>query len=143
MRPLRDVIQSYLSAVVTRLSIDYLRSAQRQREEYIGPWLPEPLVSEPTANPDQMLALSESLSTAFLVILESLKPVERAVFLLREVFDYDYPAIAQIVGKSEANCRQIFSRARRKISADRPQFEVSPSEQSQTGSWKCGAIPKR
>lgn len=78
-----------------------------------------------------MLALSESLSTAFLVILESLKPVERAVFLLREVFDYDYPAIAQIVGKSEANCRQIFSRARRQISQDRPRFQVSPLEQSQ------------
>jgi RNA polymerase sigma-70 factor (ECF subfamily) len=126
-----EMPKSYLSAIVTRLSIDYLRSARSQREEYIGPWLPEPLVTDPSADPGQMLALSESLSTAFLVILESLKPVERAVFLLREVFDYDYPAIAHIVGKSEANCRQILSRARRKISADRPRFEVSPSEQSQ------------
>jgi RNA polymerase sigma-70 factor (ECF subfamily) len=87
-------------------------------------------MTDSSANPDQILALSESLSMAFLVILESLKPVERAVFLLREVFDYDYPDIARIVGKSEANCRQIVSRARRHIAEDRPRFEVSPAQQS-------------
>lgn len=125
-----EMPKSYLSSIVTRLSIDYLRSAQYRREEYIGPWLPEPFITDSSANPDQMLTLSESLSTAFLVLLESLKPVERAVFLLREVFDYDYPAIAQIVGKSEANCRQIVSRARKHIAENRPRFEVSPAQQS-------------
>lgn len=125
-----EMPKSYLASIVTRLSIDHLRSAQYRREEYIGPWLPEPLVTDSSTNPDQMVALSESLSTAFLVLLESLKPVERAVFLLREIFDYDYSTISQIVGKSEVNCRQIVSRARKHIAEERPRFEVSPAQQS-------------
>jgi RNA polymerase sigma-70 factor (ECF subfamily) len=121
--------RSYLSAVVTRLSINRLRSAQARREEYVGPWLPEPLLSdgaEEIAGPSE---LDESLSMAFLVLLESLNPVERAVFLLREVFDYDYEEISRIVGKSEANCRQIAHRARQSVAARRPRFERSPEQE--------------
>ncbi len=121
--------KSYLSAVVTRLSIDRLRSARVQREEYVGPWLPEPLVSEGTEEVAYSIELDESLSMAFLVLLESLNPVERAVFLLREVFDYDYEEISRIVGKSEANCRQIARRARQSVAARRPRFERSPAQE--------------
>ena len=115
--------KSYLSAVVTRLSIDRLRSARR--EEYIGPWLPEPLISDRAEELAAHDELDESLSTAFLVLLESLNPVERAVFLLREVFGYDYEEISSIVRKSEANCRQIARRARQSVAARRPRFERS------------------
>ncbi|ABG05293.1 RNA polymerase, sigma-24 subunit, ECF subfamily [Rubrobacter xylanophilus DSM 9941] len=117
--------RAYLSSVVTRLCIDQLRSARARREEYAGPWLPEPLAAEPAADP---AVLDETLSMAFLVLLESLSPVERAVFLLREVFDYGYAEIAEIVGKSEANCRQIARRARQSVAARRPRFDVSPGE---------------
>ena len=115
--------KSYLSAGVTRLSIDRLRSARR--EEYIGPWLPEPLISDRAEELAAHDELDESLSMAFLVLLESLNPVERAVFLLREVFDYDYEEISSIVRKSEANCRQIARRARQSVAARRPRFERS------------------
>ncbi len=115
--------------MVTRLSIDRLRSARVQREEYVGPWLPEPLVSEGTEEVAESIELDESLSMAFLVLLESLNPVERAVFLLREVFDYDYEEISRIVGKSEANCRQIAHRARQSVAARRPRFERSPEQE--------------
>ena len=115
--------KSYLSAVVTRLSIDRLRSARR--EEYIGPWLPEPLISDRAEELAAHYELDESLSMAFLVLLESLNPVERAVFLLREVFGYDYEEISSIVRKSEANCRQIARRARQSVAARRPRFERS------------------
>src|SRR5918998_406453 len=121
--------RSYLSAVVTRLSIDRLRSARVQREEYVGPWLPEPLVSEGTEDVADSIELDESLSMAFLVLLESLNPVERAVFLLREVFNYDYEEISSIVRKSEANCRQIARRARQSVAAHRPRFERSPEQE--------------
>jgi RNA polymerase sigma-70 factor (ECF subfamily) len=118
---------AYLSTVVTRLCIDRLRSARARREQYVGPWLPEPLLEEQeiTGTAD----LDDSLSMAFLVLLESLTPVERAVFLLREVFDYDYPEIASLVGKSEANCRQIARRARQSVAARRPRFESSPEQE--------------
>jgi RNA polymerase sigma-70 factor, ECF subfamily len=119
--------RAYLSAVVTRLSIDQLRSARVRREEYVGPWLPEPLPEEPDIA--DTAALNESLSMAFLVLLESLTPTERAVFLLREVFDYDYGEISHLVGKSEANCRQIARRARGYIAAQRPRFERSPEQE--------------
>jgi RNA polymerase sigma-70 factor (ECF subfamily) len=125
----RDDVQSpksYLSTVVTRLCIDQLRSAKTQREQYIGPWLPEPLVADET--PDEHLALADSLSMAFLVLLERLAPVERAVFLLREVFDYPYPEIARIVDKSEANCRQMTRRAKRHVSEHRQRFQSSPEQ---------------
>jgi RNA polymerase sigma-70 factor (ECF subfamily) len=121
--------KSYLSAVVTRLSIDRLRSAKARREEYVGPWLPEPLFSEGDEEADDMTELDESLSMAFLVVLESLNPVERAVFLLREVFDYDYEEISRLVGKSEDNCRQIAHRARQAVAARRPRFERSPEQE--------------
>ena len=118
--------RSYLSAVITRLSIDRLRSAQAWREEYVGPWLPEPLLSDRTEEITDATELDESLSMAFLVLLESLNPVERAVFLLREVFDYEYAEISRLLGKSEANCRQISRRARRSVAARRPRFDPSP-----------------
>ena len=118
--------KAYLSSVVTRLCIDQLRSARAQREKYVGPWLPEPLPTEPA--PDEVV-IDESLSMAFLVLLESLNPTERAVFLLREVFDYDYDEISHLVGKSEANCRQIARRARESVAARRPRFERSPEQE--------------
>ena len=119
--------KSYLSTIVTRLSIDRLRSAKARREEYVGPWLPEPIVTGESS--DLAGTLDETLSMAFLVLLESLTPVERAVFLLREVFDYDYAEIASLVGKSEDNCRQISRRARRSVAAQRPRFESSPEQE--------------
>ncbi|MDQ3863044.1 MAG: RNA polymerase sigma-70 factor [Actinomycetota bacterium] len=121
--------KSYLSAVVTRLSIDRLRSARAWREEYVGPWLPEPLVSDYSEELADPAELDESLSIAYLVLLESLNPVERAVFLLREVFDYEYEEISSIVGKSEDNCRQIARRARQAVAARRPRFEHSPEQE--------------
>ncbi len=127
-----DAIQSpkaFLSAITTRLCLDQLKSARVQREEYFGPWLPEPLVTEDA--PDELLARHESISMAFLLLLETLSPVERAVFLLREVFDYDYPAIAAIVGKSEANCRQLHNRAKKHIHGGRARFLAPPQEQQQ------------
>jgi RNA polymerase sigma-70 factor (ECF subfamily) len=119
--------KSYLSKIVTRLSIDRLRSAKARREEYVGPWLPEPIAAAETS--EIAGALDETLSMAFLVLLESLTPVERAVFLLREVFDYDYAEIASLVGKSEDNCRQISRRARQSVAARRPRFESSPEQE--------------
>lgn len=117
--------KAYLSAVVTRLCIDQLRSARVQREEYIGPWLPEPIATE---TPHDSAVLADSLSIAFLRVLESLSPVERAAFLLREVFDYGYDEIAHIVGKSEANCRQMVKRAKARIAGRRPRFAVRREE---------------
>jgi RNA polymerase sigma-70 factor (ECF subfamily) len=120
--------QAYLSAVTTRLSIDHLRSARVRRERYTGTWLPEPLLTDegPDITEDADAGeTADSLSMAFLVLLESLTPVERAVFLLREVFDYGYDQIASVVGRSEDNCRQIAVRARRQIDAKRPRFEAS------------------
>ncbi len=118
----------YLSTVITRLCIDQLRSARAQREQYIGPWLPEPLITEETATVDEHLALADTLSMAFLVLLERLSPIERAVFLLHEVFDYGYPEIARIVDKSEANCRQLVHRARQHVSAGGQRFDVTPEQ---------------
>lgn len=118
--------KAYLSAVVTRLCIDYLRLAQTQREEYLGPWLPEPVAEE---TPADHAALAESLSIAFLKLLETLSPIERAVFLLREVFDYEYAEIARMVDTTEVNCRQLVSRARQKVCTGRPRFAPSPAEQ--------------
>ena len=102
-----DNVKAYLSTITTRLSIDHLRSARVRRESYVGPWLPEPLLTETVPDASQHAETADSLSMAFLVLLESLSPVERAVFLLREVFDYGYDEIAAVVGKSEENCRQI------------------------------------
>lgn len=121
--------QSWLTTVLTRLCLDQLRSARVRREEYVGPWLPEPILTEVEPDPAEHAALADSLSLAFLVLLENLTPVERAIFLLHDVFDYDYAAIARIVGKSEANCRQLARRARDAVTARRPRFDPSPGEQ--------------
>ena len=121
--------KAYLTTVVTRLCLDQWRSARTQRETYIGPWLPEPLVTDPQPGPAEAAALADTLSMAFLLLLERLAPVERAVFLLREVFDYDYAEIARIVDRSEANCRQIVRRAREHLAAGRPRFAASAAEQ--------------
>ena len=115
--------KSWLAAVTTRLAIDHLRSARRQRESYVGPWLPEPLLTESAPGPDEHAEVADTLSQAFLVMLETLSPVERAVFLLHEVFGYDYPAVADAVGKSRQNCRQIAARARRHVDERRPRFD--------------------
>ena len=117
--------KAYLSAVTTRLAIDHLRSARVRRERYFGTWLPEPVLTDPGSDVTQHAETADSLSMAFLVLLESLTPVERAVFLLREVFDYEYEEIAAVVGKSEENCRQIAVRARRQVEAKKPRFEAS------------------
>ena len=121
--------RSYLTAVVTRLSIDELRSARARREVYVGEWLPEPLPTSGSPELAGTVELAETISTAFLLLLEKLNPVERAVFLLREVFDYEYAEIASIVGKSEANCRQMVRRAREHLREGRPRFQVSREQQ--------------
>ena len=110
--------KAFVATVVTRLSIDELRSARSRRETYVGPWLPEPVLTD--SRPDD-----ESVSMALLVTLEALSPVERAVFLLHDVFDYGYDEIAEIVGKTRENCRQLAVRARRHVEARRPRFEPS------------------
>lgn len=120
---------AYLSKVATRLCIDRLRSARARRERYVGTWLPEPLLGEQAQEVAPVAELDDSLSMAFLVLLESLTPVERAVFLLREVFDYEYAEIGFFIGKSEANCRQISHRARQAVAARRPRFESSPEQE--------------
>ncbi len=120
-----DNPSAYLRKIVTNLSLDYLKSARVQREQYIGEWLPEPIVTD-TSSPAEELSKAETISVAFLVILETLSPVERAVFILREVFDYGYDDIANILDKSEATCRKIFSRAKQHIQTNRPRFETSP-----------------
>jgi RNA polymerase sigma-70 factor (ECF subfamily) len=128
--------KAYLTTTVTRLGINYLNSARVRRETYVGDWLPEPVVV-PTDGPAEHAELADSLSMAFLVLLETLSPVERAVFMLREVFGYDYPAVARITGKSEANCRQIFGRARKHIAAGHEGLESPGGSASAPG----GAVP--
>ncbi|HEY1596080.1 MAG TPA: RNA polymerase sigma-70 factor [Thermoleophilaceae bacterium] len=119
-----DNPKAYLATVTTRLSIDQLRSARVRRETYTGTWLPEPLLTEQSPDVAQHAETADSLSMAFLVLLESLSPTERAVFLLREVFDYPYDEIAETIGKTEANTRQLAVRARRHVDEQRPRFEA-------------------
>jgi RNA polymerase sigma-70 factor (ECF subfamily) len=135
-----DSPKAYLSAVTTRLCIDYLRSARARREAYVGEWLPEPLVAvagQPlgghaaVADPADLVERADSLSMAFLLLLERLSPVERAVFLLHDVFGYGYGETASIVGKSREACRQLAHRARRHIDDHRPRFEPSAAEQAE------------
>jgi RNA polymerase sigma-70 factor (ECF subfamily) len=114
-------LKSYLSTIVTRLSLDHLKSARVQREQYIGPWLPEPLLTGDSAL--QSVEQRESIATAFLVLLETLSPHERAVFLLREVFEYEHAEIAEMLGLSAANCRQLFHRAQTRLAERRRRFE--------------------
>src|SRR3989454_3223230 len=120
-------LKAYLTTILTRLCMDQLQLARRKRELYVGPWLPEPLLTTETAetgDPEKRVETEESISLAFLVLLEQLQPFERAVFLLREVFEYEFAEIASILGKSEAACRRSFSRAKKHLSERRPRFQI-------------------
>ena len=117
--------EGWLVTVVTRLCIDRLRSAKAEREAYIGTWLPEPLVSTEPSSPDRAVELAHDISIAFLTVLERLAPEERAAFLLREVFDFDYAEISRVIGKNQVACRQIVHRAKQRVQEDRPLFSVS------------------
>ena len=121
--------KAYLTTVVVRLCIDQLRERKARREVYFGSWLPEPATQAQYQELFEHAELAESLSFAFLIMLEKLNPLERAVFLLREIFAYDYPEIAEIVGKSEANCRQVLHRAHQHLGERQPRYEVSPEQQ--------------
>jgi len=123
--------KAYLSTIVTRLCLNQLTSARARRETYLGPWLPEPILSAnypELADPETRLSDYDSISIAFLTLLEKLTPAERAVFILHEVFDYEYKEIAHILDKSEAACRKLFSRAKGYLAANRPRFKASPEE---------------
>src|SRR5919202_561988 len=120
--------RAYLSTVVSRLALDHLRSARVRRETYVGEWLPEHLVASTDEDPARKAEMADSMSLAFLVLLESLSPEQRAAFLLREVFDEPYERIAEIIGTSEQNARQLATRARRRVDERRPRFEASPEQ---------------
>ncbi len=129
-------LKAFLTTILTRLCMDQLQLARRQREQYVGPWLPEPLLTRPAAetepdDPAEKMETDESISFAFLLLLEELQPIERAVFLLREVFDYEYLEIAAFLGKSEVACRQWFSRAKKHLADHRPRFPTSPETHRQ------------
>ncbi len=122
----KDMIRSpkaWLSKVTSRICLDEIKSARNKKEEYIGPYLPEPVLVSDSRTPEEMLELAESLSMALLMVLDELTPVERAVFLLREVFEYDYGSVADIIDKTEPNCRKLAQRAREKMNRSRPKFE--------------------
>jgi len=123
--------RAFLSAVVTRISIDVLRSARVRREAYVGPWFPEPLLTDPYEDPARSAELADSVSMAALLLLERLSPLERAVFVLREVFGFGFPEVASAVGRSEAACRQLAVRARRHMEAGRPRFEADRKEREE------------
>ena len=118
-------VKSYLTTTATRLALDHLRSARVRREVYVGPWLPEPLVGAGAGDPETAMDVADSLSTAFLLLLERLTPSQRAAFLLREVFGFEYPEIAHAVGTSDANARQLVQRAKQHVTAGRPRFASS------------------
>jgi RNA polymerase sigma-70 factor, ECF subfamily len=123
--------KAFLSAVVTRISIDVLRSARVRRETYVGQWFPEPLLTDPYEDPARSVELADSVSMAALLLLERLTPLERAVFVLREVFGFSFPEIASAVGRSEAACRQLAARARRHMDDGRPRFEADRREREE------------
>jgi RNA polymerase sigma-70 factor (ECF subfamily) len=123
--------KAFLSAVVTRISIDVLRSARVRREEYVGQWLPEPLLTDPYEDPARAAELADSLSMAALLLLERLSPLERAVFVLHEVFGFGFPEVASAVGRSEAACRQLAVRARRHMDEGRPRFAADRRERDE------------
>ncbi len=132
--------KAFLSAAVTRISIDVLRSARVRREEYTGQWLPEPLLTDPYEDPERSAELADSVSMAALLLLERLSPLERAVFVLREVFEFSFPEIASAVGRSEAACRQLAVRARRHMDAGRPRFEADRGERAELAARFFGAL---
>jgi len=123
--------RAFLVTIVSRLCINHLQSARVQREEYVGEWLPEPVVTDVLSDPYEILKIDESISMAFLLLLERLNPVERAVFLLHEVFNYKFAEIAEIVDRTEANCRQILKRAREHVGDTRPRFEATETERDE------------
>jgi RNA polymerase sigma-70 factor (ECF subfamily) len=123
--------RAYLVTIVSRLCMNHMKSARVQREQYVGQWLPEPIVTGVGSDPLALVRIDESISMAFLVLLERLNPIERAVFLLREVFEYEYPEIAKVLDQTEANCRQILHRARKHVEAMRPRFKPSPEKQNE------------
>jgi RNA polymerase sigma-70 factor, ECF subfamily len=123
--------KAFLSAVVTRVSVDVLRSARVRREEYVGPWFPEPLLTDPYEDPERSAELADSVSTAALLLLERLSPLERAVFVLREVFAFGFAEVAAAVGRSEPACRQLAVRARRHMDEARPRFEADRREREE------------
>jgi len=135
-----ESMEAYLVTVVTRLAIDELRSARARRQRYVGDWLPEPILTREEDDPAAQAELAESLSVAFLVLLESLSPEQRAVFLLREVFDYPYDRIAAIVGKSEDAARQLAVRARRRVGDRRPRFESTREQRDRLAGRFFAAI---
>jgi RNA polymerase sigma-70 factor, ECF subfamily len=127
-------LKAYLTTILVRLCMDQLQLAHRKREQYVGPWLPEPIRTAETpeaADPEKQVEMEESISLAFLVLLEQLQPFERAVFLLREVFEYDFAEIATMLNKSEAACRRSFSRAKLHLASHRPRFPASPETHRQ------------
>jgi RNA polymerase sigma-70 factor (TIGR02957 family) len=121
-----DSAEAWLVTVTTRLAIDRLRAAKVRREEYVGFWLPEPVLGDAPASPEQLLERADDVSIAFLMLLERLAPEARAAFVLREVLDLDYGEVARIVGKSEPACRQLVSRAKAQLREARPRYSVSP-----------------
>ncbi len=123
--------KAYLSAVVTRISIDVCRSARDRRETYVGEWFPEPLLDDPYEDPQRSAELADSVSMAVILLLERLTPLERAVFVLREVFAFPYPEVAAAVGRSEAACRQLAARARRHVDLGRPRFDADRRERDE------------
>jgi RNA polymerase sigma-70 factor (ECF subfamily) len=123
--------RAYVATVTTRLAIDELRSARARRESYVGEWLPEPIITDASAGPAERAETAEEISLAMLVVLESLTPEQRAVLLLHDVFDYGYPELAEIVGKSEENVRQLASRARRQVEERRPRFQSSHEQREE------------
>jgi RNA polymerase sigma-70 factor, ECF subfamily len=141
-----DSPKAYLSAVTTRLCIDYLRSARVRRVAYVGEWLPEPLITgpsqlgQPTADPAELAEQADSLSMAFLLLLERLTPLERAAFLLHDVFDYSYDETAAVVARTAANCRQLVHRARQHLAAGRPRFDVASDERDELAGRFFGAM---
>jgi RNA polymerase sigma-70 factor (ECF subfamily) len=123
--------RAYLATITTRLALDELRSARSRREHYVGEWLPEPIVTDPGEDPVARAEMTDSLSLAFLVVLESLSPEQRAALLLRDVFDYSYDEIAALIGTSEANARQLAARARRQVASRRPRFAASREQRDE------------
>jgi RNA polymerase sigma-70 factor (TIGR02957 family) len=126
-----ESLRAYAATIATRLAIDQLRSARVRRETYVGEWLPEPIVSDPASDPARQAEMADSLSLAFLVLLESLSPEQRAALLLRDVFDYGYEEIAEIVGTSTVNARQLATRARRHVDTRRPRFAAARAEREE------------
>jgi len=140
--PIRS-LKAYLSTILIRLCMDQLHLARRTREQYVGPWLPEPILTADSAkvvDPEERVDKNESISLAFLVLLEQLQPFERAVFLLREVFDYDFAEIATMLGKSEVASRRSFSRAKQHLAEHRPRFPASPQTHQQLLSGYLQAV---